>query len=101
MEQQVGGDSLEKSFSALTVGDVYDIAKLIGSDVEKLIDSFGKASVEGLVRKIVKVLEFLESSVAKNQVKCKEEELLKAYETLQLQKRAAKTCEVAKVRTLE
>ncbi|XP_023700868.1 RILP-like protein 1 [Paramormyrops kingsleyae] len=98
MEQQVGGGSLEKSFSALTVDDVYDIAKLIGSDVEKLIDSFGKASVEGLVRKIVKVLEFLESSVAKNQVKCKEEEFLKAYETLQLQqqKRAAKPCEGAK-----
>uniref|UniRef100_A0A8C6SMF1 Rab interacting lysosomal protein n=1 Tax=Neogobius melanostomus TaxID=47308 RepID=A0A8C6SMF1_9GOBI len=50
----------DKTFSSLTVDDVYEIAKLIGADVEKLIDGYGKESVVGLVPKIVKVLELLE-----------------------------------------
>lgn len=76
----------ERTFSSMTVDDVYEIAKLVGSEVEKLIDSYGKSSVEGLVSHIVKVLELLESFAARNQShKCKEEELLKAFETLQLQ----------------
>ncbi|XP_067221866.1 RILP-like protein 1 [Chanodichthys erythropterus] len=76
----------ERTFSSMTVDDVYEIAKLVGSEVEKLIDSYGKSSVEGLVSHIVKVLELLESFAARNQsLKCKEEELLKAFETLQLQ----------------
>ncbi|KAI1893317.1 hypothetical protein AGOR_G00122480 [Albula goreensis] len=78
---------LGRAFTALTVDDVYEIAKLVGSEVEKLIDSFGKESVEGLVPKIVKVLELLESFAARNHVhSSKEEELLKAFETLQVQK---------------
>ncbi|KAG5836731.1 hypothetical protein ANANG_G00231670 [Anguilla anguilla] len=78
---------LERIFTALTVDDVYEIAKLIGYEVEKLIDSFGKESVEGLVPKIVKVLEFLESFAARNHVhSSKEEEILKAFEALQIQK---------------
>lgn len=87
--------SFEKPFSSLTVDDVYEIAKVLGLDLEKLIDSYGKASVEGLVSRIVKVLELLESFAARNQAqKCKEEELLKAFESLQLQqkKRHVKDC---------
>uniref|UniRef100_A0A673J0S1 RILP-like protein 2 n=1 Tax=Sinocyclocheilus rhinocerous TaxID=307959 RepID=A0A673J0S1_9TELE len=76
----------ERTFSSMTVDDVYDIAKAVGAEVEKLIDNHGKSSVEGLVSHIVKVLELLESFAARNQDhKCKEEELLKAFETLQIQ----------------
>lgn len=75
-----------KSCSALTVDDVYEIAKLIGAEVEKLIDGYGKESVVGLVPRIVKVLELLESFASRSHVhKLKEEELLKTFETLQLQ----------------
>ncbi|XP_068440389.1 RILP-like protein 1 isoform X2 [Clinocottus analis] len=75
-----------RTFSALTVDDVYEIAKLIGTDVEKLIDGCGKESVVGLVPKIVKVLELLENFTSRNHAhKLKEEELLKTFETLQLQ----------------
>ncbi|XP_076138268.1 RILP-like protein 1 [Alosa pseudoharengus] len=89
---------LERTFSSLTVDDVYEIAKLIGSEVEKLIDGYGKDSAEGLVPKIVKVLELLESFAARNHaLKSREEELLKAFETLQVQQqkkqRGIKECE--------
>ncbi|XP_070762345.1 RILP-like protein 1 isoform X2 [Enoplosus armatus] len=76
----------DRTFSALTVDDVYEIAKLIGTEVEKLIDGCGKESVVGLVPKIVKVLELLESFASRNHAhKLKEEELLKTFETIQLQ----------------
>ncbi|XP_030007606.1 RILP-like protein 1 [Sphaeramia orbicularis] len=76
----------DRTFAALTVDDVYEIAKLIGTEVEKLIDGFGKDSVVGLVPKIVKVLELLESFASRNHAhKLKEEELLKTFETIQLQ----------------
>ncbi|KAK2831562.1 hypothetical protein Q7C36_016648 [Tachysurus vachellii] len=79
-------ECFERNFSALTVDDVYDIAKVVGSDVEKLIDSYGRTSVEALVRKIVKVLELLESfTVSYHTQKSKEENLLRAFETLQVQ----------------
>ncbi|TSN57788.1 RILP-like protein 1 [Bagarius yarrelli] len=79
-------ECFKKTMSSLTVDDVYDIAKVIGSDVEKLIDSFGKTSVETLVPKIVKVLELLESfTVSYHIQQSKEENLLKAFETLQSQ----------------
>ncbi|XP_042343135.1 RILP-like protein 1 isoform X2 [Plectropomus leopardus] len=75
-----------RTFSALTVDDVYEIAKLIGTEVEKLIDGSGKESVVGLVPKIVKVLELLESFASRNHAhKLREEELLKTFETIQLQ----------------
>uniref|UniRef100_A0A8C2FNT5 RILP-like protein 2 n=1 Tax=Cyprinus carpio TaxID=7962 RepID=A0A8C2FNT5_CYPCA len=87
----------ERTFSSMTVDDVYEIAKVVGAEVEKLIDSYGKSSVEGLVSHIVKVLELLESFAARNQAhKCKEEELLKTFETLQIQqqkKRHVKECD--------
>ena len=75
-----------RTCSALTVDDVYEIAKLVGTEVEKLIDGCGKESVVGLVPKIVKVLELLESFASRNHAhKLKEEELLKSFETIQLQ----------------
>ncbi|KAM4743396.1 rab-interacting lysosomal protein [Anableps anableps] len=75
-----------RTFSALTVDDVYEIAKLIGAEVEKLIDGYGKESVEGLVPKIVKVLELLESFASSNQaLSLREEELLKTFEQIQRQ----------------
>uniref|UniRef100_A0A3Q4BAZ6 RILP-like protein 2 n=1 Tax=Mola mola TaxID=94237 RepID=A0A3Q4BAZ6_MOLML len=85
----------DRTFSALTVDDVYDIAKAIGTDVEKLIDFCGKENVAGLVPKIVKVLELLESFASSwnNAHNLREEELLKTFETIQLQrqkKRAGK-----------
>lgn len=87
----------DRTSSALTVDDVYDIAKLIGAEVEKLIDGCGKDSVVGLVPKIVKVLELLESFASRNHaLKGREEELLKTFETIQLQqqrKRAGKESE--------
>lgn len=76
----------DKTFSSLTVDDVYEIAKLIGAEVEKLIDGYGKESVVGLVPKIVKVLELLERYASWSQAhKLQEEELLKTFETIQLQ----------------
>uniref|UniRef100_A0A3B5AIP3 RILP-like protein 2 n=1 Tax=Stegastes partitus TaxID=144197 RepID=A0A3B5AIP3_9TELE len=76
----------DRTCSALTVDNVYDIAKLIGTEVEKLIDGYGKESVEGLVPKIVKVLELLESFASRNNAhKLREEELLRTFETIQLQ----------------
>lgn len=79
-------DCFARTCSALTVDDVYEIAKLIGAEVEKLIDGYGKESVVGLVPKIVKVLELLESFASRNHAhKLKEEELLKTFETIQLQ----------------
>lgn len=87
----------DRTCSSITVDDVYEIAKAMGAEVEKLIDSYGKSSVEGLVSHIVKVLELLESFSARNQAhKCKEDELLKAFETLQIQqqkKRHVKECD--------
>lgn len=82
----------DRTFSALTVDDVYEIAKLIGAEVEKLIDGCGKDSVVGLVPKIVKVLELLESFASRNHAhKLKEEELLKTFETIQLQQQKKRT----------
>ncbi|XP_070827237.1 RILP-like protein 1 [Chaetodon trifascialis] len=76
-----------RTFSALTVDDVYEIAKAIGTEVEKLIDGCGKESVVGLVPRIVKVLELLESFASRNNAhNLREEELLKTLETIQLQK---------------
>lgn len=76
----------DRTFSSLTVDDVYEIAKLIGAEVEKLIDGYGKESVEGLVPRMVKVLELLESFASRNDAhKQREEELLKTFESIQLQ----------------
>ncbi|KAK0140036.1 RILP-like protein 1 [Merluccius polli] len=82
-----------KTCASLTVDDVYDIAKSVGSEVERLIDAHGAQSAAGLVPKIVKVLELLESFASRSRACDQEELLLKAVETLRLQqnkRRAAK-----------
>ncbi|XP_071756800.1 RILP-like protein 1 [Centroberyx gerrardi] len=95
-------DCFDRTCSALTVDDVYEIAKLIGTEVEKLIDGYGKESAVGLVPKVVKVLELLESFASRNhEHNLREEELLKTFETIQLQqqkKRAVKESEEGKDR---
>uniref|UniRef100_A0A3Q3AYZ2 RILP-like protein 2 n=1 Tax=Kryptolebias marmoratus TaxID=37003 RepID=A0A3Q3AYZ2_KRYMA len=89
---------LGRTFSALTVDDVYEIAKLIGAEVEKLIDGYGKASVEGLVPRIVKVLELLESFASRNHaLGLREEELLRTFEAIQRQQQQQKKCEELQV----
>lgn len=78
----------DRPFSALTVDDVYEIAKAIGTDVEKLIDACGKESVSSLVTNTVKVLELLESFASRNNAhKLREDELLKTFEKIQLQQK--------------
>uniref|UniRef100_UPI00398E76A4 RILP-like protein 1 isoform X3 n=1 Tax=Pristiophorus japonicus TaxID=55135 RepID=UPI00398E76A4 len=72
---------LDKPASSLMVNDVYEVAKLIGAELEKLIDSHGKEAVEGLVPKVVRVLEMLESFVARNGNT--EQELIRAFVILQ------------------
>ncbi|XP_041053446.1 RILP-like protein 1 isoform X4 [Carcharodon carcharias] len=57
---------LDKPVPDLEVNDVYEMAKLIGTELEKLIDSHGKKVVEGLIPKIVRVLEMLESFVTRS-----------------------------------
>ncbi|XP_077466777.1 RILP-like protein 1 isoform X1 [Stigmatopora argus] len=89
----------DKNCSFLTVDDVYEIAKVIGTELERLIDGYGQESVMGLVPRVVKVLELLESFTARNQAhKHREEELLRTFESLQLQqkKRVGKESEEMK-----
>lgn len=76
----------ERTFSALTVDDVYEIAKAIGAEVERVIDGCGRENVAPLVPKIVKVLELLEGFASRNDAhRLREEELLRTFESLQLQ----------------
>ncbi|XP_038670136.1 RILP-like protein 1 isoform X5 [Scyliorhinus canicula] len=72
---------LDKAAANLGVNDVYEIAKLIGAELEKLIDTHGKKVVEGLIPKIVRVLEMLESFVTRNG--STEQELIRAFVMLQ------------------
>ncbi|XP_059829243.1 RILP-like protein 1 isoform X5 [Hypanus sabinus] len=78
MDKETPRDScLDKEALHLGVNDVYEIAKLIGTELEKLIDSYGKEAVEGLIPKVVRVLEMLESFVARNG--STEQELIRAF----------------------
>ncbi|XP_041053445.1 RILP-like protein 1 isoform X3 [Carcharodon carcharias] len=72
---------LDKPVPDLEVNDVYEMAKLIGTELEKLIDSHGKKVVEGLIPKIVRVLEMLESFVTRSGNT--EQELIRALVRLQ------------------
>ncbi|XP_072325622.1 RILP-like protein 1 isoform X3 [Scyliorhinus torazame] len=72
---------LDKAATNLGVNDVYEIAKLIGAELEKLIDTHGKKVVEGLIPQIVRVLEMLESFVTRNGNT--EQELIRAFVMLQ------------------
>ncbi|CAL1570378.1 unnamed protein product [Knipowitschia caucasica] len=85
-EAKPADSCFDKTVSTLTVDDVYEMAKVIGAEVEKLIDAYGKDSAVGLVPKIVKVLELMERYASHNHAhKQQEEELLKTFETIQLQ----------------
>ncbi|KAM7413265.1 hypothetical protein PAMA_020581 [Pampus argenteus] len=85
-EDNTAVSCFDRTCSTLTVDNVYEIAKLIGTEVEKLIDGYGNDSAVGLVPKIVKVLELLEGFASRNHAnKVREEELLKTLETIQLQ----------------
>ncbi|KAM9812837.1 RILP-like protein 1 isoform X1 [Syngnathus typhle] len=85
---QANGGCFDKNCSSLTVDDVYEIAKVIGAELERLIDGYGKESVLGLVPRVVKVLELLESFTARNHAhKHREEELLRTFESFQLQQK--------------
>ncbi|KAF0030486.1 hypothetical protein F2P81_017217 [Scophthalmus maximus] len=87
--------SAERCFDSatLTLDDVYDLAELIGAEVEKLIDGYGKESVLGLVPRLVTALELLESFASRRRDHTlKEAELLETFEAIRLQqqrKRAA------------
>ncbi|XP_048413003.1 RILP-like protein 1 isoform X2 [Stegostoma tigrinum] len=78
---------LDKPASNLGVNDVYEIAKLIGTELERLIDSHGKKVVEGLIPKIIRILEMLESFVTRNGNT--EQELIRAFVRLQDGERSA------------
>ncbi|XP_043574446.1 RILP-like protein 1 isoform X4 [Chiloscyllium plagiosum] len=86
---------LDKPASNLGVNDVYEIAKLIGTELEKLIDSHGKKVVEGLIPKIVRILEMLESFVTRNGNT--EQELIRAFVRLQDGERSAGHYKIALV----
>lgn len=90
-EEEPEPGCFERTFSSLTVDDVYEIAKAIGADVERVIDGYGRENVAPLVPKIVKVLELLEGFASRNDAhRLREEELLRTFENLQLQQQQQK-----------
>ncbi|XP_006006159.1 rab-interacting lysosomal protein isoform X2 [Latimeria chalumnae] len=74
---------LRATIATLSVEDVYELAGLIGTEVEKLIGTFGRPSVEGLIPQIVKVLELLEGFAVRRCKVSREEELLRALQDFQ------------------
>ncbi|XP_042194757.1 RILP-like protein 1 [Callorhinchus milii] len=105
-EEARGMSCLEKTSSTLSVNDVYEIAQLMGAELERLIDSHGRGAVEGLVSKVVRVLELLESFVSRKnesrqhqqqhqhqqqQQQHQHQELLTAIALLQAEKLSAST----------
>eukprot|EP00062_Callorhinchus_milii_P026232 gi/632988107/ref/XP_007882925.1/ PREDICTED: RILP-like protein 1 [Callorhinchus milii] len=105
-EEARGMSCLEKTSSTLSVNDVYEIAQLMGAELERLIDSHGRGAVEGLVSKVVRVLELLESFVSRKnesrqhqqqhqhqqqQQQYQHQELLTAIALLQAEKLSAST----------
>ncbi|CRK99549.1 CLUMA_CG012866, isoform A [Clunio marinus] len=55
------------SFEEVSVVDVYDLASDIGSEFEKLIDSYGSQAFESLIKKCIRALETLENVALKNE----------------------------------
>ncbi|XP_069766251.1 RILP-like protein 1 isoform X2 [Narcine bancroftii] len=91
MDEESQADScLDKDARRLGVNDVYEIAKLIGTELETLIERYGKESVEGLVPKVVRILEMLERFVALNGNT--EQELIRAFVKLQDGEQRAGLC---------
>lgn len=52
--------SIENSYG-ISVADVYDQASGIGKELEKLIDCYGSEAITGLMHKVVRSLELLET----------------------------------------
>ncbi|XP_077416374.1 RILP-like protein 1 [Vanacampus margaritifer] len=57
--------ALEKPWSELTVLDVYDIAAALAQEFERTIERFGCEALAGVVPKVVRVLEHLETLVSR------------------------------------
>ncbi|XP_019741357.1 RILP-like protein 1 [Hippocampus comes] len=57
--------ALEKPWSDLTVLDVYDIAAALAQEFERTIERFGCETLAGVVPKVVRVLELLETLVGR------------------------------------
>ncbi|XP_037114571.1 RILP-like protein 1 isoform X1 [Syngnathus acus] len=57
--------ALEKTWSDLTVLDVYDIAAALAQEFERTIERFGCEALAGVVPKVVQVLELLETLVSR------------------------------------
>ncbi|KAM7391964.1 hypothetical protein PAMP_022610 [Pampus punctatissimus] len=67
--------ALDRPAAELTVVDVYDIAAVLGQEFERVIDRFGCESLVGVVPKVVRVLELLETLVSRGAAGQEAEEL--------------------------
>ena len=67
--------ALDRHATELTVMDVYDIAAVLGQEFERIIDRFGCESVVGVLPKVVRVLELLETLVSRGAAGQEAEEL--------------------------
>ncbi|CAG08448.1 unnamed protein product [Tetraodon nigroviridis] len=56
---------LDRPATELTTVDVYDIAAVLGHELERVMDRFGCEPLVGLVHKVVRVLELLEALVSR------------------------------------
>ncbi|XP_043910291.1 rab-interacting lysosomal protein [Protopterus annectens] len=90
--------SLRKDITNLSVDDVYQIAQLIGSEVERLIYRHGKESVENLVPMVVRALELLEGFAARRRVTLEEQEFIRAYRSLRRKEGARRDEEKERLR---
>ncbi|CAL9708805.1 unnamed protein product [Knipowitschia caucasica] len=61
--ESCGQSALDRPAAELSVLDVYDIAALLGHEFERLIERFGCEAMVGVVPKVVRVLEQLETLV--------------------------------------
>lgn len=62
MEDQQDSSSEYDSLPDISVLDVYDLASDIGKEFEKLISCHGSELVQGLMPKVISVLELLEKT---------------------------------------
>lgn len=74
--------ALDRPATDLTVMDVYDIAAVLAQEFERIIDRFGCESLVGLVPKVVRVLELLETMVSRGAAGQEAEELRRELDRL-------------------
>lgn len=74
--------ALDRPAAELTVVDVYDIAALLGHEFERVIDRYGCEAMVGVVPKVVRVLELLESLVNYGGARHKADELQRELDRL-------------------